>query len=711
MRSEDLRFELVSEPGSEYPPEPPLRLLRRALRGRYRLAALLVALLAALGGAVGYLAVPAKYVSTGLVHIEGALPAILYPTQESQVPPMFDAYVASQVAYLHSGQLLAAAVDLPDMAEAGWPAGPKGVSALHGALTVRRGRGEQTISVSVTHRDPRLAQAAVNAVLEVYGKSKPDPAGLSLPAKERALVRREKHLEEELEALRLRILEISGQYGHVAVEQMHASKVDELLAIDRKLDQIRLARSPDAGAPAGPTGSGLGDARLGAGAPMSPLKEQELALLAEIKSSDYAPDHPVMRELTRQVEAIRIRLDLRQRAQLSQAGKPGESGVDASALAQLDRLEAGYAAMRDRLREEAAALGRQRIALAGLGEQADEIRGRLATTRQRLDEIRFEGGRENADRINIIGGGLPGAPARDRRAGLAGAGALFGAVAGIAIVFLIGVRDRRVRFVDELESMGLPATFISSIPNLAAARTEDPRTAALSVRPLRHWLQQRSDPERNIHAVTSCDRGESKTNIVLALGASFADAGYRTLLVDADFASARLSRELELGGQRGLREGIGAGNASGGVHTTRRVNLWGMPVGSGRGVMPRDLTRVKIRRLYDDLRHRFDAVIVDTGSVLTEIEACLVTAVSDHVAMLVGRNQEGELVRSTAAQLRQLGIENVGMIFSEASESDCRSRDRTASGGEDDAAPPLARLNGDAPEAGSPPPSEWKRAA
>ena len=56
-----------------------MRLVRRTLRGRYRLAALLAGLLAAVGGTVGYFAVPAKYMSTGLVQIEGVIPAILYP--------------------------------------------------------------------------------------------------------------------------------------------------------------------------------------------------------------------------------------------------------------------------------------------------------------------------------------------------------------------------------------------------------------------------------------------------------------------------------------------------------------------------------------------------------------------------------------------------------------------------------------------------------
>jgi uncharacterized protein involved in exopolysaccharide biosynthesis/Mrp family chromosome partitioning ATPase len=693
-QSDNLRFELVSEPGSEHPPEPPLHLVHRALRGRYRLAALVAALLATVGGSVGYFAGPAKYVSTGLVHIEGALPAILYPTQESQVPPMFDEYVAGQVAYLRSGHLLAAAVDLPEMTDAGWPTGPRGVSALRDALTVRRGRREHTISVSVTHRDPRLAQIAANAVLDAYSKSDPGPGGLSLAAKEQTLVRREERLEAQLQALRQRILESSSQYGHDAIEQIHARKVDELVAIDQKREQIRLERrNLEVGLAAGRV------AQLGGSTTLSPLKAQEVALLAEIKSSKYAPDHPVMRDLHRKLAAIRIQMELRQSVEANQAAGRGESDLDATMLGKLDRLEAGYAAARDRLREEAAALGRQRIVLAGLGDEVTEIKGRLATTRRRLDEIRFEAGRKNGDRIRIVNGGLPGLPASDRRAGLAGAGVLFGAAGGAALIVLIGLRDRRIRFVDELEAMKLPATVVGLRPYRAAG-TDNQDFATADVRRLRHLLQlQRGGPEKNIHAVTSSERGEGKTDLALALAASFAEAGHKTLLVDGDFVSARVSRELELSDRPGVREGIGAGNGSGKIHPTRRANLWCMPIGSAHGLMPRDFTRETVCRLYDDLRHGFDAIIVDTSPVRTEFEACLIAAESDQVVMLV-------------------------VLFNRATASDLRKHDEigpgtstplgpcTATADEPDAHRPLrANFTGEAPEAPSPATEEWKRAA
>lgn len=650
-----------------------MRLVHRTLRGRYRLAALLAALLAAVGGAAGYFAVPAKYMSTGLVHIEGAAPAILYPTQESKVPPMFDAYVASQVAFLRSWKLLAAAVDRPEMAEAGWPAGPKGVSALNDALTVARTRGENTISVSVVDRSPHLTQTAVNAVLAVYRESDPEPAGLSLAAKERALVRREEDLEAQLHALRLGILEHSDQYGHIPIEQIHAGKAADLMAIEQKLTQIQLARrNRDAGRPPGQIGLGLAPVFPGLDSRMSPLQEQELTLVAEIKSAQrrYALDHPVLRRLERQLEVVRTQRQLRWRVQNTPTTERGASDLSVTALDGVDRLEDSYTEMRDQLLKEAAALGLEKIILAGLQEQVAEIKERLSMTRRRLDEIRFEAGRENADRITILKGGLPGLPSSDRRAGLAGAGIMFGAGSGVALVVLIGLRDRRIRYVDELEAMKLPIPIVGLMPDLAGS------APVPAVAQLRHLLQlQRSAPECNVYVLTSCDQSAGRTKVAFALAVSFADAGHKTLLIDASFCSPLLSRKLELAKRPGLREAIGAGNGSGTIYPTHHPNLLGMPVGAILGVLRKDFTKQVVRRLYDDLRYRYDTIIVDTGPVGCDFDACLVAAEADQVVMIVDRTQERDQVRTAVSRLKQLGIDTVGLLFNGASEADIRSID------------------------------------
>lgn len=643
-----------------------MRLVHRALRGRYRLAAFLVVLLAAGGGTVGYIAIPAKYVSTGIVYIKGASPVILYPTEENKVPPMFETFVAAQQASLGSWQLLAEVVDRLEIAELGWPKGPNGVSKLNDALTITRRRGEHTIFVSVADHNPLLSQAAVNTILAVYRESEPEPAGLSLLAKETVLGQREDDLEAQLEIVRLQILEHSDQFGHISIEQIHASKAAELMEIKQEIKQIKLARRKmEAGALPGQVRLGLTPIDPIIDSTLSSLQKQDLALQVEISSlqTRYAPDHSIFRELEKKQELVRTQLELSWRVQNMPMIDPSISILDG-----VDRLLETHIQKRDRLLKEAAALGVKKIVMAGLEGQIAEIKDRLTMTRRRLDEIRFETGRDSSERISIVEGGLPGLPSSDRRIGLAGACIIFGSLSGIGIVVLIGLRDPRIRYADELEAMNLTIPIVGLMPDFSSS------AKIPAVNQLRHLLQiQRSASNSNVCVLTSCDQSKGRTQISCALAVSFADAGHNTLLIDASFASYLLSRKLELAKRPGLREALGVGNGSDKIYPARHANLSVMPIGSILGVLRKDFNTQLVRRLYDDLRNQYDTIIVDTGPVSCDFDACLITAESDQVVMIVDRNQEQDQIRTAVSRLEQLGVDTAGLLYNSASETEIRS--------------------------------------
>ena len=375
-----------------------------------------------------------------------------------------------------------------------------------------------------------------------------------------------------------------------------------------------------------------------------------------------------MRRLEWQLGVVRIQMELRWRVQSMPTTEHGSSDLSRTVLDEFDRLEDSYTEMRDRVLQEAAVLGLEKIILIGLQEQVAEIKERLSVTRRRLDEIRFEAGRENADRINIVDGGLPGLPSSDRRVGLAGAGIMFGAASGVAFVVLIGVRDRRIRYVDELEAMNLPVPIVGLMPDLTGP------APVPAVAQLRHLLQlQRSAPDRNLYVLTSCDQSEGKTKVAFAVAVSFADAGHKTLLIDASFGSPRLSDRLDLAKRPGLREAIGSGNGSGKIHPTRHENLLIMPIGAILGVLRKDFTRQVVRRLFANLRNRYDTIIIDAGPVSSDFDACLVAVEADRVLMIVDRNREPDQVKTAVSRLRQLGIDTIGLLFNGAHEADIRS--------------------------------------
>ena len=115
-----------------------------------------------------------------------------------------------------------------------------------------------------------------------------------------------------------------------------------------------------------------------------------------------------------------------------------------------------------------------------------------------------------------------------------------------------------------------------------------------------------------------------------------------------------------------------------GVHLTRQENLWALPIGSARGLDPEDLSHNKLILLIDALRNRFDAIVLDTGPILTSVEAALATAVSDRTIMVVRRDQKAEFIRSSVARLSQLGASCLGIVFNKATAADLKHRESSA---------------------------------
>lgn len=675
-----IHYELVAEPDATWSQEQPHRMIRRVLRGRIQLAIILSLSLAAIGAVVGYSASSPIYQSSGLVQVEGALPSVLYSTRENGVPPLFNAYVASQVTLLKSRQVIEQAAEDPALIAAGWPSGPDGVAALERSISTAHRSGEQIITVYAETESPQTAQAAVNAVLLAYHDECIASSSPNYGQTEATLTAREQGLEAQLQDLREQILEESDQYGQDALASLHDSKIEELVAIDRKLAELRISRTRlAAGQPVAeneilpePTGTSAEIARL---------RRQELALLAELRSLNdkYGPDHPIIRELKRQVDAVRFEIELRSdtlgarelAVAAEQANRSDRDASSSPSLTELAALESQYLEIRDRVRAETADLGRKRAAIAGLTEKLGEVNDRLAKTRQRLDEIRVESLAGTDGRIQIAElGDFPVAPSVDRRRGLAGAFGLMGFLGGLGLTVFLGLVDRRLRYLTDFEMLGASMPVLTAIPDLDRGGADAVETSTRAVHQLRNLLEmQRTQTNDTIVAVSSTDRGEGKTSLAMALGDSFAAAGRKTLIIDADIARHALTDELGMAGSPGLCEAIGPNEQGAKVHRSANPNLWVMPIGAARQLDPEHLSRDRLDKLFGALRTRFDAVIVDTGPATSSIEASLVCALADRTILVVNRNQTSGMVRTTCERLEQIHATLAGLAFNRSEDA------------------------------------------
>lgn len=663
----------------------PLLLLHRCLRGRYPIAVALGLLLAAPFAFLGYHATTPKYRSTGLVRVMPTLPSVAYRIEENQLPPLFDSLVTTQAAILRSRRVLDLAVNDPKLRASGWPAGVQGVALLERTLTVTNERNSELIKVTVTHTDARQAQAALNAVLSAFEEIQDEFSGTNATQREQKLTLLQSQLSKDLRDLQDEILNLSLEHGTANLDPIYHSRVnditrlqEELAVLDRQIDAIEAQQA--AATAASPEEALPSDEALAASDQVLGSLLKELAGIdAQIRAmeADYGPNHFDMIALRRSRAIVQDQVDARKKMLLEArlaAGGVGapDPAIAGMGLAQLKRLRESTAQRLAKVDEEFIRLHRARLTINRLKDREADLKRQHDEVSAQLHKLTVE--RQNIAQGRVLvaqRGELPTGPARDRRKELAAVGAMGGVGLGVLLVAGFGFLRYGYRYIDDVEHGALSVPLLGTIPDLRQGDPEHDELAALSVHHLRNMLEQSGPPgPRAVHAVTSGSSGDGKTSLVLALGMSFAVSGHRTLLLDADLVGRRLSRLLGLSKQPGLADLVGKAGLNGEVHQTRVPNLWAIPAGSNQDFSPEKLSTADFDRLLEQLRGRFDRVIIDTGPILGSLEASLVCPLADRVVLIVSAGQNPKLVQAAIRRLQQLGAECAGMVFNRARRDD-----------------------------------------
>ena len=675
--------ELVDEPIDALRANP-LQTIHRQLRGRYRVAVLLAVLLGLCGGIAGFALFPAKYESTGLVRITPTLPAVLYESAENKIPPMFESFVTTQAALIRSRELLQDALDQGGLVAAGWEPGPEGVARLQSALEARRNRGEQVISVRVTHTDPRLAQSAVNAILSTFVAREDNRSGMASSAREGKLVERAAQLEEALGDLNVQMLRASDHIGTDAVQRQHTAKLHELEVLEKQLADLALASSvlelPNGAENSANVLANL-DRVLGIhiDGQLEDLRQQEAELKARIAtlSRKLKPKHPAMIEQLRQLDALRVQMRLRETELASQLGEvESANGVDAAVATPRNRIrraEFVYRSLRDQVSAEVATLGQTRSQLADLRAESENVKWRLYEARTRLDQLRVEQGFDKMARISVLAfANLPLAPVSDKRAGTTFIGVMFGSGLAVGLIVLFGLAAARCRFAEDLDVFQGEAPVIGVVPDIADGSRDAKAQAGIVVHQICNALYVNSSRDLHpVYAVTSPSCGDGKTSIALAMGASFAAVGCKTLVVDLDLVAQGLTRHLKLQTKNGLCQALSMAEGAGQVHRTMTSNLWVLPTGRPKDMRPRQLSPSKLKWLIDALRARFEVIVLDTGPILESLEAPVAVGAADQTVLITARGRKLDDVRAALARLRQLHATCQGLVLNQAAPVDC----------------------------------------
>lgn len=222
---------------------------------------------------------------------------------------------------------------------------------------------------------------------------------------------------------------------------------------------------------------------------------------------------------------------------------------------------------------------------------------------------------------------------------------------GLAGALLMDKMDKRIRYPDQVErGLGLPVLGI--VPRLDAASGVDANVAVESFRSIRVQISHSNGTSKGLVLVTSPAPRDGKSMVSANLAISYASAGYRTVLLDADVR--RGHAEEMFGAQRspGLADYLrGEATVEAISQETNVEHLTLIAKGTSRDFNLELLDSAPMDALLEGLKANYDAVVVDAPPLAAGADALVLGRRSDKVVMVLRAGETDEVLARTKLEL------------------------------------------------------------
>ena len=178
----------------------------------------------------------------------------------------------------------------------------------------------------------------------------------------------------------------------------------------------------------------------------------------------------------------------------------------------------------------------------------------------------------------------------------------------------------------------------------------------------------RKDPNIVI-SITSTISGEGKSFCAINLASVFAIGDKKTLLMGIDLRKPKLHRELGLENMKGLSTYLaGTHSLDEVIVSTHQNNLFFMPAGP---VPPNPAELIETRKmelLIEELKQRYDVIIMDTPPIALVTDALLLTKFSQVNLFVLRQNySRRNMIKLINEVYRERGFKNIGILINDIS--------------------------------------------
>lgn len=664
-------------------PEPlHLRDYLNVLRRRRGLA-LLVLLLIVSAGVARALLVRPVYEATAQILIDQETPRVLDFDQNARAGMLWEDFYQTQYRLLQSRLLAGKTVEqlnltrdpefVPSDPAAPPPDMERTIDAFIARLQVQPVKNSQLVSVTFEAGRPDLAAKAANTLTQVYMQHAFDLRHKTSAEAEKWLVEENKDQAKKIETAEGALTQFKEREGLVSIEERRMltdQKLKDLgssltAAKTRRLEkeslfnQMRSTSNPE----------NLGDVLR---SPLVQSLQGELASLerqnAQLAAAGYLGNHPEMVKVRDQLDGTRKKLAL-EASRIVNAAETDYRAAVANESAVSSALEGAKA---------------EALTLAQKGQHYDALKRDLDGSKQLSDSILVRQKQTDAVRdapasnVHVIDPAVPPqSPIRPRPVRDIALTVLLGLACAVGATFLFDYLDTSVRNPGDLRALGLP--LLGVIPEARTKRRRPPvvtqrggkQAFIEGYRVLRTALHPPIELEKQgqVLVVTSTLPGEGKTVTSVNLALTLAAAHESVLLVDADLRRPALSSWLKAADGPGLRDVL-AGNdgASAAIRDIPGTDVKLLSSGHSDADSPSDLLATqRFQDLIEELRKRFDHVILDTPPAGAIADALVVAPLADSVLVVArsGKVDRTALVH-TLERLSNAGGRVRGVILNRA---------------------------------------------
>jgi len=553
------------------------------------------------------------------------------------------------------------------------------INYLLAGETVKPEGLSSALSITFTSPDPNKAASVCNAIADAYVE---DQLAAKFEATQKAtqwLADRIKELAAQVQAAEAAVQEYKAENGLTDTTE-GGSLVDQQMA--NLNNQLVLARSDLAEKEARyervlhlqKSGHPEDISQVVESPMILQLREQETDLLrqeADLRSK-YGPRHPKMLDL----ESQKRNLEAKIAEEVQRVAQTVGNDV-AVARSRIGSLEGSMSQLTGRSTVD----NKARVQLTALEAKANSSRQLYEAFLERFKQTQGQEGIQTPDARIISRAVVPASPSSPRIVFTLAMALPGGLILGLILAFLIERFDNGFRTTSQVErQLGLPV--LSVIPELndpdhpdakAIDRIVDKPTSAFSeaVRGLQMGLfLSNVDKKPKVVLITSSVPDEGKTTLAISLARLAALGQKKTLLVDADLRHCSVARALGISG-KGPKDlaHLLAGEAaldqclqrdpSSPVTVLAASAVKGSPV----DILGSDT----MKRFVEELRNRFDFIVIDSSPLLPVNDTKAIAALADAVLLAIRwEKTPRDAVSQSVRMLADVGAPVAGVAFTRA---------------------------------------------